>query len=169
MRKPTGALPIVLLFAAAALAACNGANNGLPGPGPTSGPTGNCGGPPSSNQLEVIFPVPNSKNAPPGINNIYVSTKNQLPPSNQFDFLLAESNGASTFTGPFTGINKSQLPAGYKPPTYSNPVFYASAIAGPSGSSFTIGPDVSVSLFWNDGGRNCVPHFLVASFRTKKY
>jgi hypothetical protein len=91
-----------------------------------------------------------------------------LPPSNLFEVLLAESNGGSTFTGPFTGINKSQLPPGHKDPTYSNAVYYASAIAGPSGSSFPIGPDVGVSLFWNDGGRNCIPHFLVASFRTKK-
>ena len=169
MRKPKGVLLIALLSVAAALAACNGANNGgFPGPSPTSGPMGNCGGPPSSNQLEVLFPVPNSKNAPPGIANIYVSTKGQLPPSNLFDFLLAESNGGSTFTGPFTGINKSQLPPGHKDPTYSNAVYYASAIAGPSGSSFPIGPNVGVSLFWNDGGRNCIPHFLVASFRTKK-
>jgi hypothetical protein len=169
MRKPKGALLIVLLSVAAVLTACNGSNNGgFPGPGPTQGPSGNCGGPPSSNQLEVLFPVPNSRNAPPGTNNIYVSTKSQLPPSNQFDFLLSESTGSSTFTGPFTGIDKSQLPAGAKKPTYSNAVYYASAIAGPSGSSFPIGPDVAVSLFWNDGGRNCVPHFLVASFRTKK-
>ena len=169
MRKPKAALPIALLSVAAVLAACNGANNGgLPGPGPSSGPTGNCGGPPSSNQLEVLYPVPNSKNAPPGLANIYVSTKGQLPPSNEFDFLLSESNGSSTFTGPFTGIDKSQLPSGHKNPTYSNAVYYESAIAGPSGSSWTIGPNVTVSLFWNDGGRNCIPHFLVTTFRTKK-
>jgi hypothetical protein len=168
MRKPKGVLLIALLSGAALLAACNSANNGFPGPGPTSGPSGNCGGPPSSSQLEVLFPIPNSKNAPPGIANIYVSTKGQLPPSNQFDFLLAESNGGSTFTGPFTDINKSQLPPGSNKPTYPNAVYYLSAIAGPYGSSFTIGPNVAVSLFWNDGGRNCVPHFLVASFRTKK-
>jgi hypothetical protein len=168
MRKPKGVL-LAALLSTAALAGCNGANNGgFPGPGPTSGPTGNCGGPPSSNQLEVLFPVPNSKNAPPGIANIYVSTKGQLPPSNQFDFLLSESNGSSTFTGPFTGINKSQLPSGHKNPTYSNAVYYQSAIAGPSGSGWYVGPDVTVSLFWNDGGRNCIPHFLVTTFRTKK-
>jgi hypothetical protein len=167
MRKPKGALPIVVLSVAALLAACNGGNSGIPGPGPTQGPQGNCGGPPSSNQLEVLFPVPNSRNAPPGVANVYVSTKGQLPPSNQFNFLLVQSNGNSTFTGPFAGISKSQLPAGSKSPTYPNPVYYASSITGPSGSGYYIGGNQTVNLFWNDGGRNCVPHFLVASFRTK--
>ncbi|HLY01455.1 MAG TPA: hypothetical protein VKR56_03055 [Candidatus Cybelea sp.] len=168
MRKPKGALFISLLSVAAVLAACNGANNGLPGPGPSSGPTGNCGGPPSSNQLLVLYPIPNSKNAPKALGNIYISTKGQLPPSNEFDFLLSQSDGASTFTGPFTGINESQIPKPHATPKYSNPVYYESAIAGPSGTGYIIGPNQYVSLFWNDGGRNCVPHFLVSSFRTTK-
>lgn len=167
MKKSIGALT-VSLFTVAALAACNGANNGFPGPGPTQGPSGNCGGPPSSNKLQVLYPIPNSKQAPPGLNNVYVSSKGQLPPSNQFDFLLSQSNGNSTFTGPFTGINKSQIPNPHATPSYSGAVYYATAIAGPSGSSYTIGPNQYVSLFWNDGGRNCTPHFIVASFRTKK-
>lgn len=167
MRKPKGAL-LFLLSLAGVLAACNGANNGFPGPGPTQGPTGNCGGPPSSNQLEVLYPIPNSKNAPAGLANIYVSTKGQLPPSNEFDFLLSQSNGNSTFTGPFTGINESQIPKPHATPSYPNAVYYASAIAGPSGSSYVIGPNQAVDLFWNDGGRNCIPHFLVSTFRTKK-
>jgi hypothetical protein len=166
MKKSIVAL-FALFVSAGMLAACNGNNSIGPGPGPSQGPSGNCGGPPSSDQLEVLYPIPNSKKAPPGLANIYISTKGQLPPSNQFDFYLAQSNGANTFTGPFSGINKSQIPNPHKTPTYSNPVYYASAIAGPSGSSYTIGPNQAVSLFWNDGGRNCVPHFLVSSFKTK--
>jgi len=169
MRKPKGVLLTALLSVAAVLAACNGANNGgFPGPGPTSGPTGNCGGPPSSNKLEVLFPIPNSRNAPKALGNIYVSTKGQLPPSNLFDFLLSQSNGSSTFTGPFVGISKSQIPQPHASPSYPNAVYYQSAIAGPSGSGYIIGPNQFVSLFWNDGGRNCNPHFLVSSFRTSK-
>jgi hypothetical protein len=104
---------------------------------------------------------------PPGLGNIYISTKGQLPSSNQFNFFLSQSNGSSTFTGLFAGISESQIPTPHAKPSYSNPIYYASAIAGPYGSSYIIGPSQSVSLFWNDGGRNCAPHFLVTSFRTK--
>jgi hypothetical protein len=149
------------------LAACNGNNGFGPGPAPSSGPNGNCGGPPSSNQLEVLYPEPGSHKAPPGLGNIYISTKGQLPSSNQFNFFLSQSNGSSTFTGLFAGISESQIPTPHAKPSYSNPIYYASAIAGPYGSSYSIGPSQSVSLFWNDGGRNCAPHFLVTSFRTK--
>ncbi len=163
MKKSIGAL-----FAAATiLAACNGNNAIGPGPSPTSGPTGNCGGPPSSNQLEVLFPIPGTRKAPPALGNIYVSTKGALPPSNQFNFYLSQSNGSSTFTGLFTAISGSQIPSPHATPSYPNPTYYASAIAGPYGSSYIIGPAQAVSLFWNDGGRNCVPHYLVATFRTK--
>ncbi len=165
MKRSLGAL--IVLCSAGALAACNGGVYG-PGPGPTSGPGGNCGGPPSANRLEVVFPIPNSKNAPPNVSNIYVATKGALPPSNQFDFFLSQSNGGSTFTGPFTPIKASQLPPKHAKPSYPNPTYYASAIAGPSGSTYIIGPDQSVVLLWNNAGdANCTPHFQVASFHTK--
>ncbi|MGA8576475.1 MAG: hypothetical protein WB609_12435 [Candidatus Cybelea sp.] len=164
MKKSIGALTV--LCAAGMLAACNGNVIGA-GPGPTSGPSGNCGGPPSSNQLEMVYPIPNSKKAPPALANIYVATKGTLPPSNQFDFFLTQSNGGSTFTGPFSPINASQVPTPHAKPSYPNPTYYASAIAGPYGSSYFIGPDQSVVLLWNNGGVNCTPHFQVASFHTK--
>jgi hypothetical protein len=164
MKKSIGAL-FVLTMAAATLAACNGGNVYGPSPSPTSGPSGNCGGPP--NQLEVLFPIPGTHKAPIALGNVYVSTKGTLPPSNSFDFYLTQSNGSSTFTGPFTGISKSQIPSPHASPSYPGAVYYASAIAGPYGSSYIIGPDQAVSLLWNDGGRNCVPHFLVSSFSTK--
>jgi hypothetical protein len=164
MKKSIGVL-FALVAAAGVLAACNGGNAIGPGPGPTSGPTGNCGGPP--NNLEVLFPIPNTRKAPPALANIYVATKGALPPSNQFDFYLSQSSGASTFTGLFTPISASQIPSPHATPSYSNPSYYASAIAGPYGSSYVIGPDQSVSLLWNNGGENCTPHFLVSSFRTK--
>src|SRR5579862_7771423 len=127
MNKSIGAR-FALLAATAVLAACNGTNNPFPGPGPTSGPTGNCGGPPSSNQLEVVYPIPGSKKAPPALGNIYIATKGSLPPSNQFDFFLSQSNGNSTFTGPFAAISESQIPKPHAVPKYSNPTYYASAI-----------------------------------------
>jgi hypothetical protein len=165
MKKSIGAL-FALFATAGMLAACNGNTYG-PGPGPTTAPSGNCGGPPSSNQLEMLYPIPGTRKAPAALGNIYVSTKGALPPSNSFNFYLSQSNGASTFTGLFTAISASQIPTPHAKPSYSNPTYYASAIAGPYGSSFIIGPNQAVSLFWNDGARDCVPHFLVASFRTK--
>lgn len=118
--------------------------------------------------MEVLYPIPNSRSAPPGVANIYVSTKGALPPSNQFNFLLQQSNGSSTFTGPFTPISASQIPAPHASPSYPNPTYYATAIAGPYGSSYFIGPNQDVTLLWNDGGRNCRPQTQVASFRTKR-
>ncbi len=164
MKNSIGAFS-ALFAVASLLAACNGNGALGPGPSPTSSPSGNCGGPP--NQLEVLYPIPGSRKAPPALANIYVSTKGPLPPSNQFNFYLSQSNGNATFTGLFAAINGSQLPPNHAKPTYPNPTYYASAIAGPSGSSYIIGPDQAVSLLWNDGGRNCIPHFLVASFKTK--
>lgn len=155
MNKSIGALSAILT-AATLLSACNGSNSS-PAPAPSS----NCGGPP--NQLEVLYPIPNSKNAPPALGNIYVSTRGGLPPSNSFNFYLVQSNGNSTFTGNFAQINKSQIPTPHANPTYSNPVYYASSLP----PSYSIGPEQAVSLLWNDGGVNCSPHFLVASFKTK--
>jgi hypothetical protein len=165
MKKSIGAL-FALAFAAGLLAACNGSNGFTSGPSPTASPSGNCGGPPSN--LEVLYPIPNSRNAPPSLGNIYVATNGALPPSNSFDFYLSQSDGSATFTGPFTGISESQIPTPHAKPSYPSPVYYASAIAGQYGSSYIIGPDQAVVLLWNDGGRNCIPHFQVSAFRTKR-
>ena len=161
MRYSIGAL--ALSTAALLLAGCNN-NNTISGP---PGTGGNCGGPPSANQLEVLYPIPGSKNAPQNLSAVYVSTKGTLPPSNSFNFYLTQSNGSSTFTGLFQPVNASQIPSPHRSPSYSNPTYYMSVIAGPSGSGYIIGPAQAVSLFWNDGGTGCSPHFLVASFRTK--
>jgi hypothetical protein len=162
MNKSIGAL--FLLFIGGVLAACNSTgNSGTVPPGTGT----NCGGPPSANQLEVLYPKPNSHNAPVALGNVYVSTKGQLPPSNQFNFFLTQSNGSQTFTGVFRGINASQVPPASAKPSYSNPTYYASAIAGPYGSGYTIGPDQTVTLLWNDGGTGCTPKFPVVTFRTK--
>jgi hypothetical protein len=161
MKKPIGAL-FALVTVAGILAGCNGNNsNNVTPPG-----TGqNCSGPP--NQLEVIYPIPGTRKAPPALANVYVATKGGLPPSNSYNFYLTQSNGSSTFTGLFTAINASQVPTPHATPSYPNASYYASAIAGPYGSGYIIGPDQAVSLLWNISGLNCTPHFLVASFRTK--
>ena len=164
MNKSIGAL-FVVFAAATTLAGCNG-NTYSPGPGPTSGPSGTCGGPPSSNQLEVLYPIPGTRKAPPNLLNIYVSTKGALPPSNSYDFFLELSTGATTYTGLFAPVNYGAIPTPHAKPTYANPTYYQTAIAGPYGSSFPIGPDVSVTALWNDGGRNCIPHYQVFSFKT---
>lgn len=161
MKRLTGI--ITTLSAGALLAACNGTVYG-PGPGPSSGPGGNCGGP--ANQMEVLYPKENAK-VGTGLGNVYVSTKGALPPSNQFDFFLQQSNGTSTFTGNFAPVSESQIPNPHAKPTYSNPSYYATAIAGPYGTQPFLSPGQSVTLLWNDGGRNCTPHSVVSSFRTK--
>lgn len=160
MKKSNGAM--MVLIAAGLLAACN-SNNGFSN-NPPPGTGSNCGGPPSSNNLQVLYPIPNSKNAPAALGNIYVSTKGQLPPSNSFNFYVVQSNGLSTFTSPFFGISKSQIPTPHATPGYSKPIYYASSLP----PSYIIGPNQSVSVFWNDGGTGCTPHFLVTSFRTHK-
>jgi hypothetical protein len=157
MKKSIGAL--LVLFAAGTLAACNG-NNSISAP-PGTGT--NCGGPPSSNQLEVLYPIPNSTSAPQSFSNIYVSTKGKLPPSNSFNFYMVQSNGNSTFTSVFFGASASQIPSPHAKPSYSNPTYYATSIPP---SYPIIGPSQAVSLFWNDGGTGCTPHFLVSSFTT---
>ncbi|MGB8909325.1 MAG: hypothetical protein WCC84_11315 [Candidatus Cybelea sp.] len=160
MKKPFGAL-FALFAAAGALAACNGGNSN---PAPPPGTGSNCSGPP--NQLEVLYPIPGTRKASPTVANVYVATKGQLPPSNSYNFFLTQSNGASTFTGLFSGISKSQIPNPHATPSYSGAVYYASAIAGPYGSSYVVGPRQSVSLIWNIAGSGCTPHFLVSSFAT---
>ncbi|MBV8196912.1 MAG: hypothetical protein JO263_02145 [Candidatus Eremiobacteraeota bacterium] len=162
MKYSIGAL--ALSTAAMLLAGCNGANSGSTPPGTGT----NCGGPPSANQLEVLYPIPGSKSAPPNLLNVYVSTKGALPPSNSFDFFLTQSNGKSTFTGLFAAVSPSQIPSPHKSPSYANPTYYASAVAGPSGSGYIIGPAQAVNLYWNDGGTGCTPHFLVSSFKTQQ-
>jgi hypothetical protein len=97
------------------------------------------------------------------LGNVYVSTKGQLPPSNNFNFFLVQSNGNSTFTGAFAGVSASQIPTPHASPSYANPVYYASSLP----PSYIIGPSQAVSLYWNDGGTGCTPHTLVSSFRTK--
>jgi hypothetical protein len=167
MRKSTGALFFLGIAALATLVACNG--NGIGGsPTPTTPPgTGmNCGGPPSANQMEVLFPIPGSKHAPAALENVYVSTKGQLPPSNDFDFYLVQTNGDSTFTSPFFGIALKNIPTPHATPSYSGAVYYASTIAGPSGSTYIIGAHQTVELLWNDGGTGCTPHKIVSTFRT---
>ncbi len=149
------------IFAAAAaaglLVGCNGNNVSTP---PGTGQ--NCGGPPSSNQLEVLYPIPNSKKAPANLGNIYVATKGALPPSNLFNFYLVQENGGSTFTGTFATISQSQIPNPHAKPTYSNPTYYASSLP----PSYVIGPNQTVNLYWNDGGTGCTPHVLVSTFTT---
>jgi hypothetical protein len=157
MKKTIGAL--FVLITAGALAACNGNNVNAP---PGSG--GNCGGPPSSNQLEVLWPIPNSKNASPTLGNVYVSTKGSLSPGSQFNLFFVQSNGNSTFTSIFFGSSAARIPTPHAKPTYPNPVYYATSLPP---SYPPVGPAQAVSLLWNDAGTGCTPHVQIATFRTK--
>jgi hypothetical protein len=163
MKKATGAL-FVLFAAASVLAACNSSGYS-PGPSPTSTPGGSCGGP--AKQMEMLYPIPGARNVSPSLPAVYVATNGALPPSNSFNLFLSQTNGSSTYTGPFTPVSPSQIPTPRATPNYPNAHFYGTAIAGPYGSSYIIGPDQSVVLLWNDGGTNCVPRNEVGSFKTK--
>jgi hypothetical protein len=156
MKKSIGAV-LSISITAGLLAACGGNSSSSAPPG-----TGTfCGSAP--NQMEVLYPKPGSKSVNPALTSIYVSTKGQLPPSNSFNFFLAQSNGGQTFTSPFFGVSESSIPTPHAKPTYSNPVYYATSLP----PSYVIGPAQVVSLLWNDGGTGCSPHTTVATFTTK--
>ena len=157
MKKSTGAL-FAILAASGILAACNSGNNITVPPGTGT----NCGGPPSSNQLEVLYPAPGSK-VSPLLQNIFISTKGQLPPNNQFNFFLV-AGSSSFFTSLFQGSSAKQIPDPHATPSYSNPVYYVTSL--PYG--VTLGTSQTVNIYWNDGGTGCSPHFLVSTFRTTK-
>ena len=156
MKKSIGAL--ILIVTAAVLGACNGNNtvNAPPGSG------SNCGGPPSSNKLEVLYPIPGATGAPATLSNIYVATKGALPPSNLFNFYIVASNGTSTFTSQFFGVNPSKIPSPSATPSYSGATYYASSIP----PSYPVSPATTYNVYWNDGGTGCTPHVLVSNFTT---
>lgn len=126
-----------------------------------------CGPPPSTLELEVLFPEPGARNAPPSLANIYIATKVRVPAKNEFDFFLTQSDGDSTFTGPFVRISGSEVPEPHSKPKYAHAKYYASAVSGPHGSSYLIGPNQRVKLAWNDGVMKCRPNVVVSRFRTK--
>lgn len=155
MKKSIGAL-FAITITAALMVACGGGGTSTP-PG-----TGTfCGGPP--NQMEVLYPIPGSRKANPALANIYVSTKGQLPPNNQFNLFIVQSNGSQTFTSPFFGTSESSIPTPHASPSYADPVYYASSLP----PSYFIGPAQAVTVLWNDGGTGCTPHFQVSGFTTK--
>ena len=155
MNKSIGALFLIAI--AGALVACNGNTVTTP-PGTGS----NCGGPPASNKLQVLYPIPSSSNAPATLSNIYVSTKGTLPPNNLYNLYLVGSNGGSTFTSQFFGVNPSKIPTPHATPSYSNPTYYATSLP----PSFPVSPSTTYNIYWNDGGTGCTPHVLVSTFTT---
>jgi len=154
MKNSIGVI-FAIMAGAGLLAACNNGNNITTPPGTGT----NCGGPPSSNQLEVLYPAPHRK-ASPLLQNIFISTKGTLPPNNQFNFFLVAGN-TSFFTSLFQGTSASQIPKPHAKPTYSNPTYYATSLP-----SISLGTGQTVNIYWNDGGTGCTPHFLVSTFRT---
>lgn len=157
MKKSIGAL-FAILAAAGILAACNSGNNITVPPGTGT----NCGGPPSNNQLEVLYPAPGSK-VSPLLQNIFVSTKGQLPSNNQFNFFVV-AGSTSFFSSLFQGTSAKQIPKPHATPSYSNPIYYVASLP----PSVPLGTNQTVNLYWNDGGTGCSPHFLVSTFRTSK-
>jgi hypothetical protein len=155
MKKSIG--PLFALATAGVLAAC-GNNNSVNLP---AGTGSNCGAPPSGNQVEVLYPKPGYKKAPPGLGTIFISTKGQLPPNSQYNLFLSQSNGAFSATSVFFGTSLSKIPDPHASPTYSNPTYYATSLP----SSYIIGPSQSVSVLWNIAN-GCTPRNQVSSFNT---
>lgn len=161
---------IGILAAVVALAACNN-GNGSAVPTPPPGYGTNCGKPPYN--MEVLYPKPNAKGIPPNVGGIVVAFDHALVAGNQYDLWVNQSNGNAQFTsnasggpvyGPgsgFTTIAVSKIPAGAAKPTYPNPQYYVTLFSNP------IGPSQTVNLYWNDGGLQCNPNFIVSAFRTK--
>jgi hypothetical protein len=154
MKNSIGVI-FAILSGAGLLAGCN-SNSSIAAP-PGTGT--NCGGPPSSNQLEVLYPRPGRK-ASPLLQNIFVSTKGTLPPNNQFNFFLVAGN-TSFFTSLFQGTSASQIPNPHATPSYPNPTYYVTTLP-----TVGLGTGQTVNIYWNDGGTGCTPHFLVSTFRT---
>ncbi len=110
------------------------------------------------NKLEVLYPIPNTRKAPPALANIYVSTKGQLAAQQSVRLLFgAVERGDHVHRALYADQQVADSSNPHATPSYSNPCYYASAIAGPYGSSYVIGPDQSVSLLWNNGGRELHP------------
>jgi hypothetical protein len=155
MKHSVGVL-LAYITAVSLLTACGAGTSSFP-----PGTGGNCGPPPL--HLEVLYPIPNSREAPRNLRNVYMATNGQLPHANAYNFFLRQSNGSSTATGRFFGTSKSQVPAPHAHSTYSNAFYYGSSI--PSG--YRIGRNQSVSLYWNIPGGGCNPRTLISSFRTR--
>lgn len=155
MKKSIGAL---LLILAGVLAACNGSNGSNT---PPSGSGSNCGGPPSANQVQVLYPEPGATNVPPGIGAIYISSKGQLPSGNQYNLALVTSPSVQIGTSLFVGVSASKIPTPHATPSYSNPTYYASSL----GPSVVLGPNLSVSVFWSIANA-CTPRTQISSFTT---
>jgi hypothetical protein len=122
-----------------------------------------CGPPPESLTLEVLYPIPNTRNAPPALKRIYISTKRKMPRSNSFNLYLLQANGKSTFTSRFLKTSESKIPTPHAAPSYPNPIYYGSLLP----PSYIIGRDQAVRLLWNDGGTGCTPNFVISRFKTK--
>jgi hypothetical protein len=155
MKHSIGAL-FAFATSASLLTACGSGNTSFP-----PGTGNNCGLPPI--QLEVLYPIPDSRRAPGNLRKVYVATNGALPNYNSYNFYLVRSNGSNTATSPLFGSSKSELPTRHAKPTFANAVYYASSI--PSG--FRIGRSQSVKLLWNIPGSGCTPHSAVSSFRTR--
>ena len=155
MKHSIGAL-FAFVTAASLLTAC--------GPGTSSLPPGtgnNCGPPPV--QLDVLYPIPNSRRAPRNLRNVYIVTNGHLPNANAYNFNLVQANGSSTATSPFFGVNKSQIPRPHARTTFTNPIYYATSIP----NNYRIGRRESVTLRWNIPRSGCTPRTVVSSFRTR--
>lgn len=157
MKNSIGAL-FTFATAASLLTACGGSSTA----GGPPGTNNSCGGPPV--QLEVLFPIPNSRRAPVDLRHVYVSTNGQLPKANNYNFHLVQSNGRSTATGGLSGTSKSEIPAPHANPSFANAIYYATSIP----SNYVIGPRQSVNLNWNLPHSGCTPSFTVSSFRTRR-
>jgi len=145
-----------VVTASSLLTACGPGNSSLP-----PGTGNNCGPPPV--QLNVLYPIPNSQRARRNLRNVYVSTNGHLPNANAYNFYLVQSNGSTTATSPFFGVNKSQIPRPHARPPYANAIYYATSIP----NNYRIGRRQSVNLRWNIPHSGCTPHTVVSSFRTR--
>jgi hypothetical protein len=165
----SGVYSFSVLATAAVIVGCNSAGFQTLSPVRTTGLVSyGCGPPPKALRLEVLYPKPKSRDAPPSLTAIWVSTKTKMPTSNGWDFDMVEPT-RSGFSGYFFQGYKSQIPNPHATPRYSHPFYYYSSTTDPYGSRFRIGRDESVALLWNDTfyHRQCEPNFVVSTFTSR--
>lgn len=151
---------IVVGAAAVILAGCYGNgyyNNGYP---PGYGPPNPCHVP---KNVHLVYPAANATSVPDNVSTIYLSLPTALSKPAGFNLVLVPSSSSSIFTGGFSQVSYGSIPTPNSTPSYSNPIYYGSAI------NTVLAPASGYSVYWNNANSNCVqgPSNFLGSFDTQ--
>jgi len=148
--RPRPLVRLAPLAALAVFAACSGTNT--PYYAQTSGPCTY-----ENAQLALVSPAPGATAVPDAFTQVVLASSAVFP--NTYDAVLTGNIGGVTQQVGFGNLIQTTLPTGAKPPSFANPIYYASTNPG---VTFDAGTAVSVAL--NDTGSNCVPGAPIGTF-----